>query len=69
MSDRAQRASALATLKLVEIGLQRMLPVRGIGAMTPEEVRGWTIAQAELLIILLGEQIEREELKPWEVVR
>lgn len=69
MSACPQQASALATLKLVEIGLQRMLPVTGIDAMTPEEVRGWTIAQAELLIILLGEQIEREELKPWEVVR
>jgi len=69
MSDCAQRASALATLKLVEAGLQRLLPVTGMDAMTPEEVRGWTIAQAELLIILLGEQVERDELKPWEVAR
>ncbi|RKQ95446.1 hypothetical protein [Maricaulis maris] len=69
MSECAQQASALATLKLVEAGLKRMLPVTGIDAMTPEEVRGWTIAQVELLVIFLGEQIERDQLKPWEVVR
>lgn len=68
MTQCPQKAESLATLKIIEAGLKKMLPVTGLDAMTPEEVRGWTVAQTELLVIFVGEQVERDQLKPWEVV-